>query len=223
MKQRLVIALLAALCFGAGFAARMWTDDDLPAVPPPPVAAGGEFATVTPAKNDTKKKSGHPSGRSSSANRNRLAGDIQRLRPQIDTYLARREELDKEFERDLVSLLTPEQREKFAARQKRVAERNAKDAAREAAETGLLTDEQIFQLQQRPMGNLLWSLSINSRYDFLNKDLKFDSEQEPKVRELYRQRRDKFIALLDTVTPPSVTLSQLATQVQKIGGDPAKK
>jgi len=43
------------------------------------------------------------------------------------------------------------------------------------------------------------------------------------VRELYRQRRDKFIALVDATTPPTITLSQLATQAQKIAKEPAKK
>ena len=222
MKQRLVIAVLAVLCFAAGFGARMWTEDDGPAVPPPPAAIGGEFTAGPPAvsKNEAKNKksSGHPE-----QNRNRLAADVQRLRPQIDSYRARIDEIDKEFDRQVVALLTPEQREKFDARQKRMAERRAKDEARDAAETGPLTDEQLFQLQQRPLWNVLWSVAIDARYDRLNKDLKFDDAQQARVKELYRQRREKFIALVDSVQPPTITLSQLAPQAQKIGGDPAKK
>jgi len=148
---------------------------------------------------------------------------VQRLRPEIDAYRTRLEELDREFDRQLVALLTPEQREKFDARQKRIAERRAKDSAREAADVGPLTDEQLFQLQQRPLWNVLWSVSIESRFDRLNKDLKFDDAQQARVRELYRQRRDKFIALVDATTPPTITLSQLATQAQKIAKEPAKK
>jgi hypothetical protein len=120
-------------------------------------------------------------------------------------------------------LLTPEQREKFDARQKRLAERRAKDEAREAADTALLTDEQLFQLQQRPLWNVLWSVSLDARYERLHKDLKFDERQAAKVKELYRQRRDQFIALVDSVPPPTITLSQLAAQAATIGGDPTKK
>lgn len=224
MKQRLVIALLAALSFGAGFAARMWTEDDGPAVPPPPAALGSEFATAPGAPAPAAAKNvRRPSSGKDQHDRDHLAAQIQRLRPQIDAYRARINELDGEFDRQLVALLTPEQREKFDVRQKRIAERRAKDEARDAADTGLLTDEQLFQLQQRPLWNVLWSVCVSARFDRLNKDLKFSEAQQPKVRDLYLQRREKFIALLDSVPPPTITLSQLATQSQKIGGNPAKK
>ena len=222
MKQRLVIALLAALCFGAGFGARMWTEDDGPAVPPPSAVLGSEFATTGSAKAEARNRSQSRGASHGEVNRNRLAGDIQRLRPQIDAYCKRLEEIDREFDRDVVALLTAEQREKFAARQKRLAERRAKDEARDA-DTAPLTDEQLFQLQQRPLWNVLWSVSIDSRFDRLNKELKLDDQQAVRVKALYRERREKFIALVDTVPPPTITLSQLATQAQKIGGDPAKK
>ncbi|MBI5767491.1 MAG: hypothetical protein HZA93_06825 [Verrucomicrobia bacterium] len=223
MNQRLAIALIAASCFGAGFAARWWTENDGPAVPPPPAVLGSEFASTAAAGKAEPKSKNRGSSSHPEPNRHRLAAEIQRLRPQIDAYRARIDELDREFDRALVALLSPEQREKFDARLKRIAERRAKDEAREAAENALLTDEQLFQLQQRPLWNVLWSVSIDSRYERLNKDLKFTEEQTRKVKELYRQRREKFIALVDTVPPPTITLSTLAAQAQKIGGDPAKK
>ena len=227
MKQRLVIALLAALCFGAGFAARMWTEDDGPAVPPPPTAVGGEFtpsaSPTTPAAGSAKRKSSAVAARTDQPNRAKLLADIDRLRPQIDSYRTRLDEIDAEFERSVALLLTPEQRERFEARQKRNAEHRAKGEARAVAETGPLTDEQVAQLQQRPLWNVLWSVSINARFDRLNKDIKFDEAQIPQVRELYRVRREKFLALVDTTPPPSITLSELATQAKKIGSEPAKK
>lgn len=223
MKQRLVIAALAVLCFAAGFGARMWTEDDGPSVPPPPTALGTEFAAGAAAVAKVEAKNKKPTQNHGEQNRHRLAADIQRLRPQIDSYRARQQALDDEFERAIVALLTPEQREKWDARQKRLADRRAKDEAREAAETGLLSDEQLFRLQQQPLWNVLWSVSLEARYERLNKDLKFDEQQAAKVKELYRQRRDKFIELVDSVPPPTITLSQLARQAAKIGGDPAKK
>jgi hypothetical protein len=38
---------------------------------------------------------------------------------------------------------------------------------------------------------------------------------------LLTQRREKFLALVDTTPPPSISLSQLASQTQKLA-DPAK-
>ncbi|MEY2879182.1 MAG: hypothetical protein RLZZ15_1562 [Verrucomicrobiota bacterium] len=224
MKERLVIAALAVLCFAAGFGARWWTEDDGPAVPPPSAVLGSEFTAGSgaPAKPAVKI----PSRTSSShgePNRSRLAADVQRLRPQIDAYRARLEELDRDFDRQVLAILTSEQREKFAARQKRLAERRAKDEARDAADSGPLSDDQLSQLQQRPLWNVLWSVSVEARYERLDKELKFDAAQQARVKELYRERREKFIALVDTVPPPTITLSLLAPQARKIGGDPAKK
>ena len=227
MKQRLVIALLAALCFGAGFVARMWTDGDGPAVPPPPTSLGGEFtsstAAIAPATGSASRKPSSTAARTDQLNRAKLLADIDRLRPQINSYRARLDEIDAEFERGVALLLTSEQRERFEARQKRNAEHRAKGEARAVADTGPLSDEQVAQLQQRPLWNVLWSISINARFDRLHKDVKFDEAQIPHVRELYRARREKFLALVDTTPPPSITLSELATQAKKIGGEPAKK
>jgi hypothetical protein len=217
MTQRLIIAVLTVLLFGAGYVARMWTERGA-RVPPPPRALGVEFvrgpaATTADAKNGHK---GSSRGLHDSRDRATLLAEIERLRPKIEAYRTRLDQIDAEFDRELMALLTAEQRERYLARQKRFAERRAKGEAREAAETGPLTDEQIHQLQQRPLWNVLWSVSITARMDRLHRDIKLEESQLPKVRELYQARRDKFLELVDSMPPPSITLSELARQTQKI-------
>ena len=216
MKQRLVIALLAILCFGAGFAARTWTEEG-PAVPPPPTALGGEFTRTAPAPGVRRASGPQP------VDRTKLVADIERYRAQIDAYKKRLDEIDAEFEHDLTPLLTAEQRDLYAARQKRFAESRARREARSAAEPAPLTDDQIFRLQQSPLSNVLFSVAISMRFDGINHDLKLDAAQQAKLRELLRARREKFIALVDSTPPPSIMLSRLAPVVEKIAAEPKKQ
>ena len=219
MKQRLLIAIFTVLVFGAGFAARMWTESDA-AVPPPPAAIGSEFVHVPagPPAAGTKPETKSPQA----LNRAKIIADIEKLRPQIEAYRARLDQMDAEFEHGLVALLTPEQKERFDARQKKAAEGRAKHDAREAADPSPLSDEQIRRLQEMPLGEVLWKVSISARIERLNRDLKLEESQQEKVRELLTIRRDKFLALVDSTPPPSITLSQLVTQTQKLAAPAAK-
>lgn len=212
MKQRLLIALLTAFGFAAGFAARMLTEAG-PTVPPPP-APGTEFvrsSTATPAA-DAKQRGGRTF---SDKERAKIVSQIQEVRPKIDLYRKRIEEIADDFDRQLVTVLTPEQREKFEAKQKRDAERRAK-GERQMAETVTLSDEQIYDLQQRPLWYALWNVAINGRLERLNRDLKLDDQQQARVRALLLNRREQFLELVDSIPPPSITLSLLATQSDKI-------
>jgi hypothetical protein len=211
MNQRLLIAFLTALGFAAGFGARMLTESG-PAVPPPP-APGTEFvrsSNPVPAESKERRAPTY-----NEKDREKLVADIQKLRPQIEQYRTRIEEIANEFDRELVPILTPEQRQKFAALQKKDADNRAK-REKQAAEASTLSDEQIFQLQQRPLWNALWNVAISWRLERLMRDFKFDAQQEAKVRELLARRREKFLALVDSTPPPSITLSQLAPQTEKL-------
>jgi hypothetical protein len=210
VKQRLLIAIFTVLVFGAGFAARVWTDEDR-ALPPPPSAPGGEFVRVptAPAANaKAEPKRG--------ADRAKMIADIERLRPQIDAYRNRLEVIEAEFQRDFVPVLNPEQREHYDAFKKKGSEDHAKNEAKAAADTTLLTDEQVERLRQRPLWNALDSVAISWPLDRLKDRYKLDEAQQAKVRELLRMRREKFIALVDSTPPPSITLSDLARRTQKL-------
>jgi hypothetical protein len=209
--QRLLVAILTVLVFGAGYAARLWIEKDQP-VPPPPEALGSEFSRTTPATTPAAKDA-----KKSGVNRANLVSDIEKARPNIEAYRKRLAELDVEFDRGIMALLSAEQRDKYIARQKRDEKKRNQREAREAADTTPLSDEQILRLQQIPLFNVLWSITITPRLERLNRDLKLDAAQQASVRELLLARREKFLALVDTSPPPTVSLSLLATRSQKLG------
>ena len=213
MKQRLLIALFTVLVFGAGFAARIWTEDDQALPPPPP--AGGEF--VRAPAGDAKAKAEPRRG----PDRAKMILDIEKLRPQIDAYRGRLEAIEADFQRDFILVLSPAQRATYDTAKKKGAEDRAKRDAKAAADTGPLTDDQIERLRQRPLWNALYSVAISWPFDRLKEIYKLDQTQQAKVRELLRVRREKFIELVDSTPPPSITLSELARQTQKLA-TPAK-
>lgn len=220
--NRLPIAVLTVMVFGAGYAARLWTERDRP-VPPPPEAIGTEF--TRPAVNPAAEKRGRD-GRDWKGqpvvNRATLASDIEKARPKIEAYRKQMHQLDADFDRDLMALLSPDQQQKFIQRQKRNQERRVTREAAEAADQTPLSDEQILRLQQVPLFNVLWSITITARLERLTRDLKLDSAQQERARELLLARRDRFLALVDSSPPPTVSLSELATRTRKLAEAPAK-
>jgi hypothetical protein len=228
VKERLLIVFFTALVFGAGFGAHVWIASE-PTVPPPPAAIGSEFAhgpgtpATAPASTDPKNAPpGARSERDEPLNRTRLMSEIQRYSAEIKTYQTRLDELDAEFDRGLLPLLTGAQRAGYAALQKRAADHRAKGEAAIAAETAPLSDQQIFRLQQRPLYGVLSSVSISMRFDQLKRELKLTGDQDAKVRELLVTRRKNFLALIDATPPPSITLNVLARHATQLGAEPAK-
>lgn len=218
MRQRLVIALLVVIAFGAGFGARMWTER-VPVLPAPP-APGIEFARhPAPVGAGAKPE---PRGTAPvSPDRTKLIADIEKVRPQIAAYHKRLDEIAAEFDRDFLSILTPEQRKIFDARQKQSAEWRATREA-ETTREDVLTDQQIEQLRRQPLWNALYSVAISWRFDRLVNDYKLDTTQREQVRKLLEVRREKFIALVDASPPPSISLSYLASRTQQLRAGPKK-
>lgn len=217
MKQLLLITGLTAAVFTLGYTAGRWVESTGP-VPAPPAPLMGEFSSKrSPAPGDTRA----PAARAP-LNRAQLVAEIGRLRPQIDSYRQRIETLDSEFDRELSTQLTPEQQATYAASQKRRAERMAKGAAEVASAPAPLTNDEIDQLRQRSLFGVLWMVAPTMKHDSLVKDLKLDAEQQAKARELLRQRREKFLAIVDSTPPPSILLSRLAPAAQRLATEPAK-
>jgi hypothetical protein len=180
----------------------------------------GEFsAKHTPASGKTSSTASVRSP----LNRAQLASEIERLRPQIDAYRQRLEALDAEFDRELITYLNPEQTVTYTAAQKRRADRSAKGAAQAAAKLDPLTDDEIEQLRQRSLFGVLWMIAPTMKQDALIKDLKLSEAQQLKTRELLRERREKFLAIVDSTPPPSIMLSRLAPAAQRLAPVPAKK
>ncbi len=205
MQRRFFIALLTVVVFGAGYFARVWTEGQVPL--PPPLEPGGEFV---PAPQSAAAKS--PASHHKLPTRKQLAAEIECLKPQIDMFRRRLHGIDVEFDHNLRAILTPEQRERFAER-----ERRRHNDPRELHSQGpLLTDRQIMMLHEQPLYAALDHISLSLKLTELNKDLNFTPAQRHQVRDLLLRRRDEFLALVDSVPPPSLILSRLAAVAQRI-------
>jgi hypothetical protein len=199
-------------------------------VPPAPAVIGSEFARAplppgTEGKEAVRTTAAVKLNRAEPAaiNRAKLVNEIARYHSEIETYRQKLEEIEADFVRELTPLLTPEQRERFAAHQKRFADRRSRGIAALAADSSPLSDDQIFRLQQRPLLSVLGEVALSMRYDSLQRDLKFDDAQQAKVRELLRARRERFLVLIDSTPPPSIMLSRLAPVAQKLATEPKKQ
>ncbi len=206
MTQRVFVALLTVAVFVAGYAARALTERGQP-VPPPPAALTREFARPTKTTNDAKK-----------LDRAKLVAEIEKLRPQIVAYTAQVAEIDAEFDREFTALLTPEQRDKWTANQKKFAERDAK----RLAQTAPLSDEDIMRERDRPLTDIYRQVTVTPRLEWVTKEYKLDAGQQTKTRALLALRRNQFIALLDSTAHPTIRLSRLVPLVERVAANPAK-
>lgn len=211
MTQRLFIAVLAAVIFMAGYATSAWVGGGQK-VPPPPAALASEFAVGPQSKPDGKKTS-------SEVDRAKLVAEIEKLRPQIEAYRAQVDEIYAEFDREFVQILAPQQREKFAANQKRYLE--WKSARR--AERKPLSDEDIMRYRDRPLTEIYGMVTVTPRLERLTKEYKLDDAQQAATRALLSLRRTKFVALLDATPHPSIRLSRLAPLIERVAAQPPKK
>ena len=101
MTQRVFVAILTVVVFVAGFVARVWTEPQA-TVPPAPAGLAGEYASVAPRPAD-KKSQGQ-------LDRAKLVTEIQKLRPQIEAFSGQVDEINAEFDREVLLLLTAEPR-----------------------------------------------------------------------------------------------------------------
>lgn len=207
MTQRVFVALLTVLVFLAGFAARVWTEPRA-TVPPAPAVLTQEYARVTPPPGDSKGKR--------QLDRAKLVSEIEKLRPQILAYTAQVDEINAEFDRQFMALLTPEQREKYIANQKKWTERDAKRLADRAP----LSDEDIQRAQDRPLAYVYYMVTVTPRLESLTKDYELDATQQTNARALLSLRRNKFIALIDATPHPSIRLSRLAPLIERVAAQP---
>jgi hypothetical protein len=216
MKQRLLVALLTVLVFGAGFAARMWTESDRP-VPPPPAAVGAELTGGA----QPEKKS--PQNASKPYNRAQLIAEIEKLRPQIDEFRAKIDAIDAEYEKSFVGILNPDQRRVYDAKLEKKKAEHEKAASLPPPSPPPLSDEEIAKLRQRPFETIFWKVSTIMKLEQVTRDYKLDAAQQARERELLVARRDKVLALLDTTPPPTVRMLSLAPLVERLCDGSAPK
>lgn len=209
MTQRVFVGLLTVVVFLAGYVTRALTARVEP-VPPPPAALTRELAPAKAAKNDSKSKR--------DIDRAKLVTDIQKLRSQIDAYMAQVQEIESEFDREFNALLNPKQREKRAAYLKKRAEQEAK----RVAEREPLPDEAIARERERPLTDIYWNVTVTPRLDRLIKEYELTDEQQTKTRTLLAARRNKYMALYEATPHPSLRLTRLAPMIERVAATPAK-
>lgn len=209
MRERALAALLTLAVFAAGFGAGMWVERHRP-LPPPPGAFLGEYGAAW---------RGPGSRVPMPINRAELREQIDAIRPQMEAFKERITEIYGQFDRDMETVLTPEQKAVYEARFR--AQRTFGAPHPEMRGDKPLSDEQIEQLLQRPFRTLSFFVVVPMTLDRLSAELKLDEGQREKVRDFLRVRREKFIELVDSSPPLSLMLSRLAPIAQRLA-DPSK-
>jgi len=204
MRDRFLAALLTLVVFAAGFGAGMWAERHRP-FPPPPGVFMGEFGA----------RRGQRDHKMPPVNRAELIEQIDAIRPKMEAFRTRIAEIYGEFDRDIDTVLTPDQR---AAYDKRFRSQRVLGPPPEiAAGNKPLSDEQIDLLLQRPFRTLAYFVVVPMTLDRMSTELKLDDAQRDKVRDFLRVRREKFIELVDGAPPLSLELSRLAPIAQRLG------
>jgi len=205
MRDRALAALLTAVVFAIGFGAGMWAERHRP-FPAPPGGLWSEFARRGPHVPQP-------------VNRAQLIEQIDTIRPQMEAFRARVNEIYGEFDREIETVLNPDQ--KVLYEKKFRAQRGLLSPPAPAADDKPLSDEQIEMLLQRPFRMLAYFVVIPMTLDRMTTDLSLDEAQRGKVKDFLRARREKFIELVDSSPPLSLMLSRLAPIAQRLA-EPGK-
>jgi len=211
MKYRLLISLGVFALVGAGFYAGTRVERQRP-VPAPPAKLMTELSF--PATKLIPVKISKMMKLQPAVNRMELEGAIAKLKPQIEAYRVRLEQIEDEFESSLVPVLTGGQRTLYATAQERLAAGRPRFASLDPSPP--LSTEEILLLQNRPSYSVVNMVVIDLKLEWLIEELILSSEQSVAVRILLNQRREKFLALVDATPPPSLMLSDLATVAQRL-------
>ena len=203
MRDRLLATLLTIAVFATGFGAGLWYERHRP-VPPPPGAFLAEYGGRRPGTRVAP-----------AANRAQLLEQIEAIRPQMEAFKARIAEIYGEFDRDMDSVLTQDQKAVYEKKFK--ATRTFAPPPDVAVGDEPLSDEQIERLMQRPFRTLAYFVVVPMTLDRMTTELKLDDGQREKVRDFLRVRREKFIELVDSSPPLSLVLSRLAPLAQRLG------
>jgi hypothetical protein len=133
----------------------------------------------------------------------------------MDSFREHVTEIYAQFDRDIDTVLTPEQRAAYETRFR--AKRGFGPPPEIAAGDKPLSDDQIEMLLQRPFRTLAYFIVLPMTLERMTTELKLDDTQRDKVKDLLRVRREKFIELVDSAPPPSLVLSRLAPLAQRLG------
>ncbi len=203
MRERALAALVTAVVFAIGFGAGVWEDRHRP-FPRPPGGVLGEFTNGRVAQGHAPQP----------VNRAQLIDQIDSIRPQMEAFRARMNEIYAEFDRDIDSVLTTEQKAVYEKRFRSQRAFGGPSAKTEGDKP--LSDEQIEQLLQRPLRMLAFVVVVPMTLERMSTELNLDEAQRQKLKDFLRVRREKFIELVDSSPPLSLMLSRLAPIAQRL-------
>jgi hypothetical protein len=209
MKLRLLIATLTVLIFAAGFGASIWVQHHCPLLAPP-VSLLGEVRDrnfdVRLPLNDAFTLA-------------RINAEIERIKPDIDAFHQKLDAINHDLHQKIDALLTPAQREEFEKMHKRYEQRRAERANSslpvvESSPTGGSVLKIPFFAE--PIEGMTSAIVVPLTLDHLTTALQLDDRQKTAVHQLLLERREKFLALIDSTPPPSIGLNRLAPIISKL-------
>jgi len=212
MKERLLIAVLTIVVFFAGLGAGVWTQRHRALLAPPIGLLGeirGHSFDVHLAFNDP-------------AAIVKINAEIERMKPDIEAFREKLDALNDDFREKFSAVLTPDQRAQFEKMHKRYEEArraqraNALPAVQPSPGGATLT----LPLFSEPVEGMTSIIVVPLAVDHLTDQLKLDDRQKAALRQLLLERREKFLALIDTTPPPSIRLNRLAPLINKLVGPP---
>jgi hypothetical protein len=216
MKLRLLIAALTILVFAAGFGASVWTQHHCPLLSPP-VSLLGEIrernVDVQLPLNDASTIV-------------QINAEIERIKPDVEAFRQKLDAINHDLHQKIDALLTPAQREEFEKMHKRYEQRRA-----ERANSSLPTVESspsggsVLKIPffAESIEGMTSAIVVPLTLDHLTMALQLDDRQRAAVHQLLLERREKFLALIDSTPPPSIGLSRLAPIINKLAAPPASE
>jgi hypothetical protein len=200
MNKGFVVALATLIGFSAGTFAGSWMQRTQP-VPAPPT--GGILSELreaplnaAPENPDAPKPSGQP-----------LPDEaLRQMKAEIDAFKKKVEPIKLEFRTQLEALLTPVQRERLKAMSEKPPAPKPKSG--EKPDPAKDWRYRVYD----GMDTAITLVVIPFTLARLTEELGLSYAQREAVHHLLIQRREKFLALVDSTPPPSFNLGKLAPQ-----------
>jgi hypothetical protein len=200
MNKGFVVALATLIGFAAGTFAGSWMQRTQPVPAPPAGGVLGELRDAplnsVPENPDAPKPSGQP-----------LPDEaLRQMKAEIDAFKKKVEPIKLEFRTQLEALLTPVQRERLKAMSEKPPA--PKPVAGEKPDPAKDWRYRVYD----GMDTTITLVVIPFTLARLNEELGLSYAQREAVHQLLIQRREKFLALVDSTPPPSFNLGKLAPQ-----------
>jgi hypothetical protein len=225
MRTPVALVLLTTTGFGVGLGTGYWMNRNCKLAPPPPSSVLSEFRNITRAGTALALSTARPELWAE------INAELEKLRPEMDAFRGKLEEMDGEFRTQFEAFLSPEQRKKLAeiqpprreanrdsAKAKESAKEPAKDAnppapgAPAAPATPKPSRVRLGFESEWLVSQLVFVPCALERYTY---DLALDATQQARLRELLLERRKRFIELADATPPPSMQLLRIADIIRR--------